>query len=68
MPELLLTAGDRSEPGGGMHLGETSCIQSFIHSFDSCGSTASARVWRCRGLCLQSSEETDIKQTCHSNG
>ena len=31
MPELLLTADDRSEPGGGMHLGETSCIHSFIH-------------------------------------
>ena len=39
-------------------------VYSFIHSFDSCGSTASARFGRCKGLHLQSSGEPDIKQTC----
>ena len=60
VPQLPLTADYRSEPGGGMHLEETLCI----HSFDSCGSTASARFGRCKGLRLQSSGEPDIKQTC----
>ena len=57
---LLLTADDHSELGGGMHLEETLCI----HSFDSCGSTASARFGRCKGLHLQSSGEPNIKQMC----
>lgn len=65
MPELPLTADGHSGPGGGMHLEETLCgAYSFIHSFNSCGSTASARFGRCKGLHLQSSGEPDIKQAC----
>lgn len=48
VPQLPLTADDGSEPGGGMHLEETLCI----HSFDSCGSTASARFGGMQGSLL----------------